>query len=591
MPIHNKFQGMSPRLSPLLLGPNRARFAENCNFLSGAISSLKENVFIERMTEGMEGFIPIGDNVFHQVPNHTRRVAAASFINNSLVGERIIYDDDNGLAYRNTDGTTFTFGSMPNLLDVLPSNNSILSIERTGTGSLEEEDTEFIYAVALVNRHGDESSLSRTVMSRAKETDILTLTVSRAFLDEVVTSEINDDLKIRVYRSSTGSFLLLRTAEGTDFDIPTTGNFTFIDEISNTLLSATKLWPTERTDLPSGVRGVLEHDRGFVICHDNHTIYMSDPLAYSMFPQSFRISFGEQILGIEEYYNRIIIFLTNHKHTVLELSSPYNISRRSPESSYQCVSGASIARLGNHGVLFASVYGLCLTDGLSTQLLTQHHFHRESFAPYQPQTIRIFAGDEDFVMVSNTEGSFLFQRGFEMTRLSEQVVSAQLYSGEWYAATRNQNNDLLLCQMFTSTNNRRLQWDSGQAALRRPETLTSAAIIADYRQRNGLINGGIATNDDGIGTLLEGIGSDPSEVIDADLISGFRLAITMEDRYRYEVPNPFRSVAPSSVGAASGRQTTIYEISVSGRGTVHQVALATSEKRQDYIPGPGGNPR
>lgn len=603
------FMGMKPRLSEYLLttssatqSQNNALFAENCDFMSGALVPLRQSRFVKDLDQDVGGIVPhdMDADVYRTVSSPSSWVDA---------GTRTIYTSDEGPRYflHSDPAKDFSFGRMPDLATEWVEGNSpvVPSLVRTGVQP-QPEDPEYFYTISVANTEtGDESGLSAwgRIQASANNTIAVELTAAqvnalRDLLDDK--EEDVDSMELRIYRSLTADYILIGREALPDENT----TFTFDDVISQVETGpdgeevgpVRYRWPLESTKLPDDARGMILHPNNFLICHNDTTVFLSDPIAYSQFPQSLSITFqAEKVIGVQEFLNRVIIFFQDAPHRILELGVPGDKSERliSPEAAFACVSQDSIAKIAN-GILYAGKEGIYITDGYQSQLIDDRLFDSVSFEPYHPESVRIFGGDREFIVVSATKGTFLFRRDIQMTRISEDALDAVWNNSNWWILKDGEKHRLE--KAFDLSAPRTMKWEGGLMTFSKPISLRNFAVPGEYEDTVDDIGiGGLGsrylggtltrpnTREEDIGPYA--LGQSPSDKGSEKVQRQVRLSIKM-DRNTYEIPNPITRSQASNMKAGAFRQSRNYGFIIEGDAEVNQVVIASREKLVDRVPHP-----
>ena len=589
--IAQNFGGMKPMLSDLLLGPNRAKVAVNCDFLSGAVRPLNQNaqVSANEVKDGInhptsdKGFIPLANGLYRIIDKPSKHILIRQETESD--NRTLFLDAQGALCQTNNDGTKdVLFGSYGNMqergLDLQP------TLTRSGS-TLSDNPLEYFYAISVVNKYGDESGLGRSASIKADVANSINVSLSgnqltalRNHLKDVYglgqMARVNE-LKLRLYRSSAGVFHLIHEQDETDF--PTT-SWSFRD----TLADISKIgkafdWATSRVDLPTrDLRGVIFHDNGFLIAYSDQTIYMSDPNNIAQFPEDLRINIhNKEIISLVEYLNRVLVFYQDDQHDVLEIAVPTQNdlgNLRSPESAYHCCSGDSVINIGN-GVVFASREGLCVTDGYQTRLLDPELFDATSFSKFSPNTIRLYGGDHEFIMTNSGNIAYYFRRDMQMRQLSEKIFDAKWLNGKWVFIADSYGRSALEVG-FADVTPRHMIWEGGEQTMDKPVTIRQAFVYGEYKTEEVGISSGLGTNE-ALGKSPFGMATSSIHKSGGSRKRQINLEVTC-DGVPYRLPNPFKSNRPSGFKAAVGRKYRRYKFKIEGDGETNQIVLASRQK-------------
>ncbi len=592
--IHSVFGGMKPRVSPYLLGSESAQEAVDCDFLSGALRPLKSRHLVPDIDMGTKKAIIIAsDGKFIPVNSETTWVHRQATIDGDVV-KRIIHTGNGSPQYL-VEGTDdhYPFASLPKLHEVWEANDqggpTGMSAAVTA-GVTSANDTRYYYAIAIANRFGDESELSLSVTAQAPANGRIVVAVTATAADELRTALDGHDtagMQVRLYRSSLGQFLLIKE-EALSLTVGEAITFTdFFDSTqlvpdgSDTSISQpTRLrtYASETTNIDASAKDFIEHPNGFLACHNGQEVMFSDPLNLGLFPISTRIAFGDEIVGIREHLNRIIVFLRDREHQVINLSLPTTRTVASPEISYPCLPDSVFGKVAS-GIIYPCPDGLAITSGYETQLLTADHFDEVSFRQLLRQggspKLRIAGGDDDFIVWEEGLDAYLFQRMAHMTKLSDGILSAQYFEGSWYFVVEGPDSNHLY-NAFGGRDSRTLKWSSGYRTLPRPTTLRGAAVLGDYSSRTFSDVAGLGANPplgeaESIGHY-EPVRAETSRASLAVMSIGQR---SWDSRTTYPV-GTIRGSRPFNL--RSNTQILSYNIEVETNANIFQVVLGSSQR-------------
>lgn len=578
------FGGMSPRPSPYLIEDTAAADSVNCNMLRGNLEPLKANEFIKRKP-GKKGLIAYDKGKFITLgkPND-------GYVH---VGARVIFTDDDGAgnsipmyvaaATYDDDAPSpakYKFGTLPNLIaDWVESPIEASRTQGTPAG------INYYYAVTVVNRYGDESSLSwPTTEEGAEGVTTIQLSISAANMDSLralLDGHETNGMKIRVYRSTLGTYLQIH-----EEDLPASGGFMWLDVRNETQdLVGSKLLEGINTKLPDNVSGFIWHPNGFLACHDDEFVYFSSPLSISLFPETSRIEpRGGKIIGLEEYGNRVLVFFENGPPKTMDISvpGPGNVRIYSPEIAHRTVSALSVSKSAD-GVIYASRDGVVVTDGVRSRLLDRL-FDADSFDRYAPQDIRGFATDLDYFLFGAGRENLFLQRKMYLTRLSETIIDMSQYANNVYCLTENGE----IHEMFANSENRyrECRWRSKKFVFHRPTLLKAAKMHADYNRRGGnTIAGGLGLPEQ-LGSIL--LGEFNSVVVAQTEPAKLTLRVIKDDT-SFEVRDIETKYAWAFEERYGGRKSTSYQLEITTNTPVYSLGLAPNIRTFDAVQIPTGD--
>ena len=207
--------------------------------------------------------------------------------------------------------------------------------------------------------------------------------------------------KVRVYRVNTGDtgavYQYVGEAGTGDVGWP---NFT--DSVPNSQLQEalpSEEWtgpPDDDTALhPDGpLRGLIELTNGALCGFSGNTVYFSEPYIPTAWPASYRISGQEQIVGLAETSQGIIVGTTGVPWLLVG-AHPEAMSRVELPIVQACSSKNSLVDMGDYA-LYASPDGLVSLSGNDATLVTDEYFSKDEWQQYSPDTIRAFRHEEKY---------------------------------------------------------------------------------------------------------------------------------------------------------------------------------------------------
>lgn len=575
--VRSVFAGMRPRLNRLLLQPGEAEEAIDCDFRSGALRGLSENLTERELEIGKNSVIPLGTDAtgyprFAQVDAQSRWVETT---------KRTMFIDSRGTAcYIGKKDATYTPRplSLPTLYEDwtspgTPPSPIIPVISRTGTPVA--TDLVYTYAISIYNGDtGDESALSTpnapTAISINATPAITYSSEDMNRLRALLTNYATVDLKIRLYRNSgENTFILVGT-----HDLPVTGQFQVTDTslnptegVGGELASTIYPYPGVKVALPAGLDGLGRHPNNFLYAWKDNVIYMSDPLHYTMFPPEYALAFEHEVTAAEEHLNRLVVFFKNQRHEYVEMATPANPYKISPENAYRCVAGGSVTKT-NGGIAYATNEGIAITDGPNTQLLTAQQFDETSFKGWITDDMQMAGGENDLIFFNApSDRTGYIQDGSQLTLLSDKVTQVFFYGNSfWFIREDSHGNSILEKAFAHPVRKRKYKWKSDPKVLADEVSMKTVKVTGVYENATQDEVSGFGLNT--IGEVLIGKTNSITTLVTDDRKVGITI---YHDGNTYKVPADVESNYLFNVNIH--QKAREWQVMLEGKADINQVAV------------------
>ena len=228
---------------------------------------------------------------------------------------------------------------------------------------------------------------------------------------------LSSAVKVRLYRSVGGSFLLVNTTG--DFSL-TNGSYddtTLAEDLGEELPSLTWGLP------PRDLKGLTNMSNGIVAGFSGRDIYFSEPYITHAWPVSYVISVDSPIVGLASLDTTLVV-LTRERPYYIQGSSPEFLTLVEADADQGCISVDSIATL-NGEVYYASPDGLIATSPRGTRIVTEALFSYSDWnSTFNISTIKGFTHDLKYFGFSDSLDFILDIPTGELTTFSLPVRAA-----------------------------------------------------------------------------------------------------------------------------------------------------------------------
>ena len=187
--------------------------------------------------------------------------------------------------------------------------------------------------------------------------------------------------KCRIYRAvggiSTSSWFFLAEIN--------MGLSSWTDGVSDNNISSETL-RTADWDMPEDdARGIILTPNGIYAMHREREVLLSEPFVPYAYPQKYRLSVQDKIVGLG-FIESTIVVLTTGRPFILMGTTPESMSVQPVAFEQACLSKRSIVSTA-YGVMYASPDGLCLISSAGPQVVTRDVFTKEQWQALGPGTI------------------------------------------------------------------------------------------------------------------------------------------------------------------------------------------------------------
>ena len=331
-------------------------------------------VYIEYMTNDYN----IGDKVDVFVISHLWlvRTNRASFAKAYLKkdGNEVVYVTESGAYPRRVYGSTTTSVTYNASIGV-PAGPTAPTLVITSAGTGDLKATNYVYT--RVNSLGQESApspVSATINIGLSHNVTVTCNVPSP------TTQYPDHAKTNVYRSVT-------SGAGTAYQYLgqiTTGS-TLVDTLNDSSLGevlTTTGYAEPRTDM----RGIISVGNGVMAGYSGNLLCLCEPYQTHAWPTKYERPVDYDIVGISAIGTNIVI-LTKEDVFIAYGSHSSNYVIKKVGINQGCVSGPSIAKVADSGVVYASTNGLMLVSDAGVTSLTDDILDLEDWYNHGPSTI------------------------------------------------------------------------------------------------------------------------------------------------------------------------------------------------------------
>jgi hypothetical protein len=356
------------------------------------------------------------------------------------------------------------------------------------------------------------------------------------------------------------------------------GGTTFTDDINDATISLNEQLASQNYNPPpSGIYGARTHPSGALVAFDGRDVYFSEPYRPHAWPEAYRVSVSDEIVGIEVFEQNVGVF-TKGRPAMLYGSTPQQIGILNFRFSEPCVSYGSI--LGApEGAYYASHQGLVLFTAVGPKNITREAISKEewetqyiatpedmSAARYGTQYICAERAAHGFI-VDTLEPRIAFTN-YQLTgTLDVLSFSEDYYTGEIYLVA----GDSVFVWDSTETEEIDYVWKSKQYVLRRPANYGAVMVHLEERQNEYVPSSPLST------TVFpaEYIETDP-DYIPIDKTTQVLVEVFVNDERILVTPAGDRE----QVRIPSGVKGDAWEIRITGQCRVYSVALTETGRGQ-----------
>jgi hypothetical protein len=205
-------------------------------------------------------------------------------------------------------------------------------------------------------------------------------------------------VKIRLYRSVLGSssvaFQLVDQFDLVNHQFPASGvsmngvpwsNSEYVDTRTTVQLGK-DLDSLYYSPPPEGLRGLVSMPNGFLAGFVDNQVWFSEPYLPHAWPSAYMLTVDSPIVGLGVYGNTLVVCTSKQPYTISG-THPGAMAQEKQPMNQPCVSKRSIA-YDQHGVLYASPYGLVAIAGGQLDVFTRPIVTQDEWAEYNPATMQ-----------------------------------------------------------------------------------------------------------------------------------------------------------------------------------------------------------
>lgn len=207
--------------------------------------------------------------------------------------------------------------------------------------------------------------------------------------------------RIRLYRTATGS-------AATDFFFvkevaiaPTGVTQPIVDDVKPAALG--ELLPSEFwAPAPNGMRGLLAMPNGFLAGFSGNTLYFSEPYQPSAWPDSYRKTVQDDIVGMA-VYGQTLVLATKGRPYLASGTDPASVSLQQLDIDAPCLNKGGVCSVGA-GVVYPTPDGLAFVSAASARVVTVSHVSKRQWAALWSSTMEAIFHDGRYIAFSRDAG-------------------------------------------------------------------------------------------------------------------------------------------------------------------------------------------
>lgn len=262
--------------------------------------------------------------------------------------------------------------------------------------------------------------------------------------------------RVRIYRTATGtqSTDFYYVGEITlDFSAQSTD---FTDDVES--ISLGELIPSITWAAPiNGLHGMVAMPNGFLAAFKGNTVYFSEPYMPHAWPDEYRKTVQDDIVGIA-VYGQTLIVATMGKPYLGTGVDPSSVSLAQLDIEAPCLSKGGMASIGA-GVVYPTPDGLAFVSAGNVQIITQNYVNKRQWAELWSDTMDAIYHDQRYIAFSKdtSKRTLIVERRPDMLAISDTDTFGR-------APALDQDTDELNFILVSGSNQRqRWIWEGGNA--------------------------------------------------------------------------------------------------------------------------------
>lgn len=227
--------------------------------------------------------------------------------------------------------------------------------------------------------------------------------------------------RVRVYRTASGS-------QSTDFyfvgeiALPSGENSVdFSDNVESIQLGEI-LPSTTWSPAPNGLRGLRRMPNGFLVGFIGNTLYLSEPYLPHAWPDEYRKTVHDEIVGIE-VYGQTLVVATKGRPEIGTATDPASMSLARLDIDAPCLSKGGLCSIGS-GVVYPTPDGLAFVSASSAEIATNRYIDKREWAELWSDTMEAIYYDQRYIAFCRDTGknTMILERRPDMLAISDASI-------------------------------------------------------------------------------------------------------------------------------------------------------------------------
>lgn len=218
--------------------------------------------------------------------------------------------------------------------------------------------------------------------------------------------------RVRVYRTATGT-------QGAEFfyvgevAIQTPGSPVSLTDDIKPIALGEVLPSTDWAMPPNKLQGLVQMPNGFMAGFVGNTLYFSEPYMPHAWPDRYRKTVTDDIVGIAVYGQTLVVATTGQPY-IATGTDPGSVSAAKLDVYAPCLSKSGVCSVGM-GVAYPSFDGLVIVSAAGAQVVTQNHFTKAQWLAAWYGGMSSVLHDGRLVAFSNNviQKTLIFQLGIQ----------------------------------------------------------------------------------------------------------------------------------------------------------------------------------
>jgi len=311
--------------------------------------------------------------------------------------------------------------------------------------------------------------------------------VSVILTTSVASSDYGGVNRVRIYRAQAGEQGVAFFYVGETAVTWPTHSFIYLDNIDESGLGEVLL-STDWTPPPNNLRGMTQMPNGFLVAFKDNTLYFSEPFLPHAWPDRYRKTVKEDIVGIA-VYGQTLVVATKGKPYLANGTDPASVVPQELDQSISfeaaCLHKGSVVAVGS-GVAYASNDGMILVNSAGANNVTRDLFRKEQWAALLSTGMQAIFHDGRYLCFTPAVGAWSFMielddglANFSFMRENGRAPHIDRDTDFVHFVPRNFNGTFNQRHIFDAGDNRTIGWSSKTFTLPKPINFGCAQLFAE----------------------------------------------------------------------------------------------------------------